>query len=134
MDRLTNKNKQPDPYISIEVSSTRSSASNRSDISGGALSPELPFSPFSHGYYSPSPSYRSGRSRNPSSGSNASSSVSNPRRVSLAAGDHSSTYQYYAKSNSLTSHQSPFGEPNRYGRFSVDGKMKAFRGNDIWLR
>ena len=92
-------NKPTDPFISIEVGSTRSSTSNRSEVSAGALSPELPFSPFSHGYYSPCPSYRS-RSRNPSSGSNASSSVSNPRRISLAA-DHSTTYQYYAKSNSL---------------------------------
>ena len=123
------KNKPPDPYISIEVGSTKSSASNRSDISGGALSPDLPFSPFNHGYYSQCPSYRT-RSRN-SSGSNASSSVSNPRRISLAAGDHSTTYQYYAKSNSLSSHQSPFGEPSHHGRFSIDGKMKAFRGIDL---
>ena len=119
-------NKPTDPFISIEVGSTRSSTSNRSEVSAGALSPELPFSPFSHGYYSPCPSYRS-RSRNPSSGSNASSSVSNPRRISLAA-DHSTTYQYYAKSNSLSSHQSPFGDTHHHGRFSIDGKMKQFRG------
>ena len=121
-----NQNKSPDPYISIEVESTKSSASNRSDISCGALSPDLPFSPFNHGYYSPCPSYRT-RSRN-SSGSNASSTFSNSRRISLAAGDRSTTYQYYAKSNSLSSHQSPFGETSHHGRFSIDGKMKAFRG------
>ena len=124
------KNKQtPDSFVSIEVSSTKSSASNRSDISG-ALSPDLAFSPFSHGYYnSPCPSYRS-RSRNPSSGSNASSSKSNSRKISLAAGDQTTTYQYYAKSHSLTvaSHQSPFGDTSRSGRFSIDGKMKEFRG------
>jgi hypothetical protein len=130
MNRLIeDKNKPPDPLISIEVSSTRSSTPNRSDISGGALSPDLPFSPFSHGYYSPSPSYRT-RSRN-SSGSNASSSFSNPRRISLASGDHSTTYQYYTKSNSLSAHQSTFGEPSHHGRFSIDGKMKAFRGIDL---
>ena len=119
-------NKPTDPFISIEVGSTRSSTSNRSEVSAGALSPDLPFSPFSHGYYSPCPSYRT-RSRNPSSGSNASSSISNPRRISLAA-DHSTTYQYYAKSNSLSSHQSPFGDTHHHGRFSIDGKMKQFRG------
>jgi len=118
-------NKPTDPFISIEVGSTRSSTSNRSEVSAGALSPDLPFSPFSHGYYSPCPSYRT-RSRNPSSGSNASSSVSNPRRISLAA-DHSTTYQYYAKSNSLSSHRSPFGDTHHHGRFSIDGKMKQFR-------
>ena len=125
MDQLT-KNKEPDPLVSIEVSSARSSASNRSDISGGALSPDFAFSPFSHGYYSPSPSYRT-RSRQ-SSGSNASSSISNPRRISLAAGERATSYQYYAKSNSLSSHSSPFGDANHHGRYSVDGKMKAFRG------
>ena len=41
-------NKPTDPFISIEVGSTRSSTSNRSEVSAGALSPELPFSPFSH--------------------------------------------------------------------------------------
>ena len=130
MDQLT-KNKEPDPLISIEVSSARSSASNRSDISGGALSPDFAFSPFSHGYYSPSPSYRT-RSRQ-SSGSNASSSVSNPRRISLAAGERATSYQYYAKSNSLSSHSSPFGDANHHGRYSVDGKMKAFRGMKLSL-
>ena len=127
MDRLT-KNYQPDPFVSIEVGSTKSSTSNRSDISG-ALSPDLPFSPFRHGYYSPCPSYRT-RSRNPSSGSNASSSNPNARTISLAAGDQTTTYQYYAKSHSLSSHHSPFGDSSRSGRFSVDGKMKEFRGTD----
>ena len=122
------KPKSPDPFVSVEVSSTKSSTSNRSEISG-AYSPELAFSPFTHGYYSPSPnpSYRS-RSRM-SSGSNASSTT--PRKLSLAAGDESTTYQYYTKSHSLSSHtptSRAFGDVSRSGRFSIDGKIHEFRG------